>query len=140
MLPKVLPKMFPKVLHHEGPEHQECPHDEGGGNDCHADATCTNTDGSFACECNSGWSGAGVTASPNDDCTATSADSLMLVGSIMSTPPSARMFKGRQFDPGTSHLPRGEGVCKHPRWGSNPQPPAPGTDALPLRHAGMRES
>ena len=25
---------------------------------------------------------------------------------------------------------------KHPRWGSNPQPPAPETDALPLRHAG----
>ncbi len=24
----------------------------------------------------------------------------------------------------------------HPRWGSNPQPPAPETDALPLRHAG----
>jgi hypothetical protein len=28
------------------------------------------------------------------------------------------------------------GQGKHPRWGSNPQPPAPGTDALPLRHAG----
>ena len=26
---------------------------------------------------------------------------------------------------------------KHPRWGSNPQPPAPETDALPLRHAGI---
>ena len=26
---------------------------------------------------------------------------------------------------------------KHPRWGSNPQPPAPETDALPLRHAGL---
>ena len=25
---------------------------------------------------------------------------------------------------------------QHPRWGSNPQPPAPETDALPLRHAG----
>ncbi len=28
----------------------------------------------------------------------------------------------------------------HPRWGSNPQPPAPGTDALPLRHAGLHEA
>ena len=27
----------------------------------------------------------------------------------------------------------------HPRWGSNPQPPAPETDALPLRHAGLVE-
>ena len=32
------------------------------------------------------------------------------------------------------------GVAKvHPRWGSNPQPPAPGTDALPLRHAGTQK-
>ena len=29
---------------------------------------------------------------------------------------------------------------KHPRWGSNPQPPAPGTDALPLRHAGLAQN
>jgi hypothetical protein len=28
---------------------------------------------------------------------------------------------------------------KHPRWGSNPQPPAPETDALPLRHAGSHK-
>ena len=27
----------------------------------------------------------------------------------------------------------------HPRWGSNPQPPAPETDALPLRHAGLQK-
>ena len=35
------------------------------------------------------------------------------------------------------HLPAGG---KHPRWGSNPQPPAPETDALPLRHAGLQQS
>ena len=28
---------------------------------CHAQATCTNTNGSFACACNSGWNGDGVT-------------------------------------------------------------------------------
>jgi hypothetical protein len=35
-------------------------------------------------------------------------------------------------------LPTRTGSCtnKHPRRGSNPQPPAPETDALPLRHAG----
>ena len=34
---------------------------QGGGNNCHADAFCTNTVGSFTCECNTGYSGNGVT-------------------------------------------------------------------------------
>ncbi len=32
-----------------------------GTNNCHANATCTNTDGSFTCACNTGYSGNGVT-------------------------------------------------------------------------------
>ena len=32
---------------------------------------------------------------------------------------------------------QGQRKVQHPRWGSNPQPPAPETDALPLRHAGL---
>jgi cysteine-rich repeat protein len=34
---------------------------EGGGNNCHPDATCTNTPGSFTCACNPGFTGDGVT-------------------------------------------------------------------------------
>ena len=34
---------------------------------------------------------------------------------------------------------RGPRETAYPRWGSNPQPPAPGTDALPLRHAGLQK-
>ena len=32
-------------------------------NDCHVDATCTNTDGSFTCACKPGYTGNGT------DCT-----------------------------------------------------------------------
>ena len=32
-----------------------------GTNNCHANAACTNTDGSFTCACNTGYSGNGVT-------------------------------------------------------------------------------
>ena len=32
-----------------------------GTNNCHANGTCTNTDGSFTCACNTGYSGNGVT-------------------------------------------------------------------------------
>ena len=31
-------------------------------NDCHADAICTNTPGSFSCECKPGYTGDGVNA------------------------------------------------------------------------------
>ena len=31
-----------------------------GTHNCHAAATCTNTEGSFTCACNSGWNGDGV--------------------------------------------------------------------------------
>ncbi|HEX7478700.1 MAG TPA: EGF domain-containing protein [Polyangiales bacterium] len=36
----------------------------GGGNNCGANATCTNTPGSFSCACNCGYSGNGVTCTP----------------------------------------------------------------------------
>ena len=39
-------------------------------NNCHADATCTNTDGGFSCECDSGFIGDGK------DCTATTTQSI----------------------------------------------------------------
>ena len=32
-----------------------------GTNNCHNNATCTNTDGSFTCACNTGYTGNGVT-------------------------------------------------------------------------------
>jgi hypothetical protein len=36
---------------------------------CAAEATCTDNDGSFTCACNVGWTGSGVTCSDNDECT-----------------------------------------------------------------------
>ena len=33
---------------------------QGSGNNCHAQATCTNTIGSFACACKDGYDGSGV--------------------------------------------------------------------------------
>jgi cysteine-rich repeat protein len=37
---------------------------------CDANATCTNTPGSFTCACNGGWTGDGVTCTNVDECTA----------------------------------------------------------------------
>ena len=34
---------------------------QGNGNNCHSQATCTNTIGSFTCACKGGYSGNGVT-------------------------------------------------------------------------------
>ncbi|XP_019627938.1 PREDICTED: mucin-like protein isoform X2 [Branchiostoma belcheri] len=39
-----------------------------GADNCHADATCTNTEGSFTCACNTGYSGDGTTCSDIDEC------------------------------------------------------------------------
>jgi len=41
----------------------------GGGNDCDANAACTNTVGGFNCACNSGFTGDGVSCVNVDECT-----------------------------------------------------------------------
>jgi len=38
---------------------------QGSGNNCHAQAKCTNTPGSFTCKCNSGYNGDGVNCDGN---------------------------------------------------------------------------
>ena len=43
-------------------DNDEC---TNGDNNCNADATCTNNDGSYTCACNAGYSGEGY----DDDCT-----------------------------------------------------------------------
>lgn len=40
----------------------------GGGNDCGANATCTNSPGSYTCACKPGYGGNGVTCSNVDEC------------------------------------------------------------------------
>ena len=37
-------------------------------NNCHQNATCMNTDGSFTCSCDSGFSGDGVSCTDIDEC------------------------------------------------------------------------
>eukprot|EP00736_Rhodelphis_marinus_P011720 Rmarinus@m.8724 len=39
-----------------------------GTDNCHAEATCANSDGSFTCSCNNGYSGDGTTCSDEDEC------------------------------------------------------------------------
>ncbi|CAH1799682.1 unnamed protein product [Owenia fusiformis] len=39
-----------------------------GSHNCHQDAICANTDGSFDCNCNPGYSGDGVTCTDGDEC------------------------------------------------------------------------
>ena len=38
-------------------------------NNCHTQASCLNNQGSFTCECNSGWTGTGQDCSDIDECT-----------------------------------------------------------------------
>jgi len=45
-----------------------------GSHNCHADATCTDTDGSFSCDCNAGYDGTGVVCSNIDECSLGSHD------------------------------------------------------------------
>ena len=40
-----------------------------GTDNCHDNATCTNTDGSFTCTCNTGFSGDGVICTDINECT-----------------------------------------------------------------------
>jgi cysteine-rich repeat protein len=42
----------------------------GGGNNCDANAACTNTIGSFTCKCNTGYSGSGTTCTDVNECAA----------------------------------------------------------------------
>ena len=42
------------------PDVDEC---DAGSNDCHAQAMCSNTDGSFTCTCNDGYAGNGTECS-----------------------------------------------------------------------------
>ncbi|MBW2701459.1 MAG: hypothetical protein JRF33_11640 [Deltaproteobacteria bacterium] len=42
--------------------------DEGSGHNCHADATCTNIPGAFACACNGGYIGDGTDCRDIDEC------------------------------------------------------------------------
>ena len=41
---------------------------DAGTDDCHANATCTNTTGGFTCACDSGYAGDGVTCADVDEC------------------------------------------------------------------------
>jgi len=45
-----------------------------GSDDCHADATCTDNDGSYSCACNAGYEGTGVVCSNIDECSLGSDD------------------------------------------------------------------
>lgn len=43
-------------------------------NDCHMNSTCTDTDGSYQCTCDIGFSGNGVNCSDIDECIANQSD------------------------------------------------------------------
>ena len=39
-----------------------------GNNECHVNATCSNTEGSYICSCNEGFTGDGTTCTDVDEC------------------------------------------------------------------------
>ncbi|XP_072042803.1 uncharacterized protein [Amphiura filiformis] len=53
----------PTLTHPSLPDVDECL-----SNNCHTNALCTNTDGSFTCKCNTGYSGNGITCNDVDEC------------------------------------------------------------------------
>ena len=60
-----------KLFSYKIPKHNFCFSDVDecmeGTDDCHSDATCTDTEGSFNCTCNDGYSGDGTTCSGKSD-------------------------------------------------------------------------
>ena len=55
--------IFKKTTLYDNVDIDECEDDP---DPCHADATCTNTPGSYECDCNAGFTGNGITTCDAD--------------------------------------------------------------------------